>query len=104
VDHARARTRLKRGGKQQQVPLDEDLTVQSSTGPDVLRILQLDEALDDFARTEPDKARIVEMRFFSGLTMEEIAAVLGVSTRTVERHWRFARAWLYRELADHGDA
>ena len=104
VDHARARARIKRGGGQEDVPFDDSLSIDLESGLGVMQMLQLDTALEAFARNEPEKARVVEMRFFSGLTYEEIAAVLDVSTRTVERHWRFARAWLYRELADVSDA
>jgi len=100
VDHARSRARIKRGGDKEHVPFDDNYAVEFDSGLGVTQVLQLDEALENFAKNEPEKARVVEMRFFAGLTYTEIAAVMEVSTRTVERHWRFARAWLYRELAD----
>ncbi len=62
-------------------------------------LLALDEVLKKLGEKHPDKASVVEMRYFGGLTNDEAAEVLGVTTRTVERHWQFARTWLYRELA-----
>jgi DNA-directed RNA polymerase specialized sigma24 family protein len=62
-------------------------------------VVALDDALAQLAEGHPQHARITEMRFFAGLTIEESAAVLGMSTRTVDRHWRYARAWLYRALS-----
>jgi RNA polymerase sigma factor (TIGR02999 family) len=96
VDHARDRVCLKRGGGWKKVPLDEALGV--GTADDPARILTLDIALGKLAAREPDKARVVEMHFFGGLTHEECAQVLGVSSRTVIRHWEYAQAWLYREM------
>jgi len=96
VDHARSHGRAKRGGAAHKLSLDDALTLSAATsGTD---LLALDEVLDKFSREHADQARVVEMRFFGGLTTEEAAAVLGVTTRTVERYWEFARAWLYREL------
>lgn len=100
VDHARARSRIKRGGDQERVSFDDNFVIELESGLGVTQVLQLDQALETFAKNEPEKARVVEMRFFSGLTYEEIAVVMKISTRTVERYWRFAKAWLYRELAD----
>lgn len=100
VDHARARGSQKRGGGQPRLSLDAALTISAEApGTD---LLALDEVLESFARAHPDKARVVEMRFFGGLTLDETAAVLGVTTRTVERYWEFARAWLYRALEEPG--
>jgi RNA polymerase sigma factor (TIGR02999 family) len=93
VDHARSRGRLKRGGGGLRVPLPEDAA--AAPGPD---LLELDEALELLAREHPDHARLVEIRFFGGLSMEDAASLLGVSGRTCERWWRFARAWLYARL------
>lgn len=100
VDHARRKRSAKRGGGWQRVPI-EDPIEQAEPAPD-LDLLALDEALTLLAAEHPDKVGVVEMRFFAGMTNEEIASALGLSTRTVERHWRFARAWLYRQMG--GDA
>ena len=96
VDHARAHAAEKRGGaairlstEDVQIPLEE-----RAAG-----FVALDEALEELAKFDERKAKIVEMRFFGGLTDEEIAEVLGVSTRTVLRDWKTARLWLYRELS-----
>lgn len=95
VDHARARHRLKRGGDWQQI----SLTVAAEIAQEpVVDLLALDEALVNLARMDPQKSRIVELRFFGGLTVAETAQVIGVSTPTVERGWRAARAWLETEL------
>jgi RNA polymerase sigma factor (TIGR02999 family) len=95
VDHARARQRLKRGGDRQQISLTAvDQLAQKHAGD----LLALDEALESLAEVDPQRSRIVELRFFGGLTIEETAHVMGVSTPTVERGWRAARAWLLTEL------
>lgn len=96
VDHARRRGRRRRGGDQLRVTLDEALALGQT--PDT-ELWALSRALEKLGREHPEKERVVELRFFGGLTHEEIAAVLGVAMRTVERHWRFGRAWLYRELS-----
>jgi RNA polymerase sigma factor (TIGR02999 family) len=96
VDHARSHDRAKRGGGRVQLTLNEEL---AATYDEVVDVVALDEALTKLADSHPQHARIVEMRFFAGLTIEETAAVLGMSARTVDRHWRFARAWLYRTLS-----
>jgi RNA polymerase sigma factor (TIGR02999 family) len=95
VDHARARTYQKRGGRAVRVSFDEALMVTSVSGPDVVA---LDEALVGLANLDERKSRVVEMRFFGGLTVEETAAVLNVSAATVMGDWRFAKAWLRREM------
>jgi len=99
VDHARARGYQKRGGDARRVALDE--TVLVSPGP-AIDLLAVDHALDVLAATDPRKARVVEMRFFGGLSVEETAEVLHVSPDTVKRDWRLAKLWLLRELK--GDA
>ena len=97
ADHARRRHAEKRGGGRARVPLaDTNPTAPLETGD----ILALDEALERLAAFAPEQARILEMRFFAGLTTAEIARALGTSESTVERHWRLARAWLRAELAD----
>jgi RNA polymerase sigma factor (TIGR02999 family) len=96
IDHARRRARLKRGGGLKPLSIDEALTVASA--PANTDLIALDEALTKLESEQPEKARVVELRFFSGLTTEEAAEVLGVTPRTVWRHWQFAQAYLYREL------
>lgn len=98
VDHAR-RHNVKRGGDVQHVSLDEALMVCGDAGPDPgVDLVALDEALNALMQIDPRKMQIVEMRFFGGLSVEETAEVLKVSTVTVKRDWRAAKAWLYREL------
>lgn len=94
VDHARARAATKRAGVR--VSLD-DVALPPVQGPDV-DILTLDLALEELASLDPRQARLVELRFFAGLTVPEIAAVLGVSPITVKRDWALAKAWLFRAL------
>jgi RNA polymerase sigma factor (TIGR02999 family) len=96
VDHARHQHRDKRGGPAPKLSLDEAIAVAE---PEVeVDLLALDEALTALARIDPRGARIIELRFFSSLTIEETAEVLDVSTGTVKRDWNAARAWLYREM------
>jgi RNA polymerase sigma factor (TIGR02999 family) len=95
VDYARHRNRAKRGGLSQKVTLHEmaNLALEKSTD-----LAALDEALSTLERVDPRKAAVVELKFFGGLTLDEIAGELKVSPETVSREWRRARAWLYREL------
>jgi RNA polymerase sigma-70 factor (ECF subfamily) len=95
VDHARVRNAQKRGGELQIVTLNEEIDKGDETSAD---LIALDEALDELAKMDTVKARIVELRYFGGLTMDEVAEVLGVSTITVKRHWKMAKAWLYGRL------
>jgi len=95
TDAARARRREKRGGGAQPAPLDEG-EVAAEQGDRSL--IALDDALDALSKSEPRKARVVEMRFFGGMTNEEIAAVLTLSRDTVKRDWNFAKLWLAREI------
>jgi RNA polymerase sigma factor (TIGR02999 family) len=95
IDHARARDSAKRGGGRPAAALP-DLGLAAPT-PEV-DVLALDEALDALARVDPDSARVVEMRFFGGMEVEAIAEYMGVSDRTVRRHWVYAKAWLARAL------
>jgi RNA polymerase sigma factor (TIGR02999 family) len=95
VENARRKSRRKHGGKMRRIDLD-DCAVIDRTGSDDL--LDLDAALTRLAAEDPDKARLVELRFFTGLSNKEAAEVLGVSEPTVKRHWRYARAWLRREI------
>jgi RNA polymerase sigma factor (TIGR02999 family) len=96
VDHARGRLRRKRGGGDVRVSLDEGLGLSVERDADVVAV---DDALRRLAEMDPRQAEIVEMRFFGGLSVEEVAAVLGVSKRTVEAEWTMIKAWLRRELA-----
>ena len=95
VNRARDKRRLKRGGGRERVELGE---VEIAHGGDRLDILALDEALDGLAREEPACAELVKLRFFAGLTQEESARALGVTRRTADRYWAFARAWLLQAL------
>src|SRR5262249_40086177 len=93
VEKARRRGRLKRGGDRQRLDLDAvQLSVQEV--PDDL--LALDEALAELTREHPEKAELVKLRYFAGLTVTEAARVLGIGTSTADRYWTYARAWLYR--------
>jgi RNA polymerase sigma factor (TIGR02999 family) len=97
VEQARAKRRLKRGGGLERLELDTDCAAEETPSLD---LLALDEALSKLAQSEPAKAELVKLRFFAGMTMPEAAAVLGISLATAERHWTFARSWLYAELAE----
>ena len=99
VDHAR-RQNLKRGGGVPHVSLDEAVVVGRQPGLD---LVALDDALNALARMDERKGRVVEMRFFAGLSVDEIAAVLKVSPVTVRRDWNSAKIWLYRELSGETD-
>jgi RNA polymerase sigma-70 factor (ECF subfamily) len=96
VDAARARRTHKRGGSALKVNLDE--TALLSSAPD-RSIVALDEALTAFSHVAPRQAQVVELRYFGGLTEEEIVAVLKIARRTVRRDWDLAKAWLLRELS-----
>ena len=96
VDYARSRLAQRRGGSAVHVSLEA-----AGAAPDVSRsaeVLALNEALDRLAELDPEQQRVVELRFFAGLTVEETAHVLGRSPRTVKREWQLAKAWLFREL------
>jgi RNA polymerase sigma factor (TIGR02999 family) len=95
VDFARSRQYQKRGGEWQQVTLDDRLGVTARIDSD---LVALDDALEELAKLDPRKATVIEMRFFGGLSLQETSEALGVSTDTVGRDWRAAKAWLTREL------
>lgn len=97
VDHARAKKRAKRGGDRQRIELTEECQVSRRSDID---LLEIDEALGKLAERDARQAKIVELRFFGGLTVGEVAGVLGISKRSVESEWTMIRAWLRRELAD----
>lgn len=97
IDYARRRGAAKRGGSRLQVPLREDMAGQK---PRTVDLIALDEALSELAEHDERMARVVECRFFGGMTMTETASAVGVSLRSVERDWTRARAYLYRMLSD----
>jgi RNA polymerase sigma-70 factor, ECF subfamily len=96
VDDARSRGALKRGGEHQHVSLDEGLTIAESPN---INLVALDDALNTFASFDERKSRVVELRFFGGLSVEETAEVLSVSPETVMRDWKVAKAWLLKEMS-----
>jgi len=96
VDHARANRARKRGDGWDAVSLNEAILPSPERAPE---ILALDEALNRLSGLDPRQARIVELRFFAGMSEEEIGEVLGISSRTVKRDWRVAKAWLFKELS-----
>lgn len=96
VDHARTKHRAKRGGSDIRVSLTNATSV--TKDPD-LDLVELDEALNRLAEIDPQQSKIVELRFFSGLNVEETAAALQISPATVKRDWKVAKAWLYREIS-----
>jgi RNA polymerase sigma factor (TIGR02999 family) len=99
VEKARRKRRLKRGGDYERVNLDDvDIAIEGPTED----IIALDEALAKLAELHPEKAELVKLRYFAGLTVAEAAAALGISPSTADRYWAYARAWLYREVAPEG--
>jgi RNA polymerase sigma-70 factor (ECF subfamily) len=96
VDHARGHARDKRGGGVVMTSLDENLAAPSRA----VDVIALDEALERLGRIDERQARLVELRYFAGLTIEEAAEALGISAGTLKREWAIAKAWLYRELQD----
>src|SRR5437762_3595441 len=99
IENVRRKSRLKRGGQQERVDLDQ---VQLATDSDPAMVLSIDQALEKLAKAHPQKAELVKLRYFVGLSLPEAARALNLSETTAKRHWAFARAWLYGELA--GDA
>ena len=100
VDHAKTRHRIKRGGAEENIALDDALRTIAVAAPDenVVDLIALDEALEALAKIDEQQVQIVELRYFSGLNVEETADVLNISTATVKRDWAVARAWLRHEL------
>lgn len=96
VDHARSRKAAKRNDGRQALPLDENFPVTDERAAD---LMALDDALAALAGVDPEKAKLVELRYFTGLTIEDTAEMLGVSPATVKREWALARAWLHREIS-----
>lgn len=97
MDHARKHQADKRGGEFEKLPIEEEILIVSQDKSSEL--IALDEALDELAKVDPDKAKIVELRYFGGLSIEETAEVMGVSVPTINRHWKMAKAWLYSQVA-----
>ena len=97
VENARRKKRHKHGGRMRRGPL-EDLQIEAPAS--ALDLLALDEALAKLAEHDPEKAEIVKLRYFAGLSHEEVAHVLGISTITAKRHWRYARVWLHRQVEE----
>jgi RNA polymerase sigma-70 factor, ECF subfamily len=101
IDHARSRLRLKRGAGGEKLSLDEGLLLTEARSAELLAV---NDSIDRLAKLDPRQARIVELRFFGGLSVEETAEVVGVSEKTVKRDWSLARAWLYEDWqAGHGN-
>jgi RNA polymerase sigma factor (TIGR02999 family) len=96
VDHARRRGAAKRGGKRHRIALDDNLVIESNRDEG---LLALDNALVKLTKLDPRQAQMIELRFFGGLSIAEVAKVMGISTRSVEREWTMVRAWLRRELS-----
>lgn len=99
IDSARKHAAAKRGGPQEELSLDEvaDIALEPDSN-----LLKLDEALNELAKIDPRQSRIVELRYFGGLTIEETAEVISVSPATVKREWMMARAWLHQEISESG--
>jgi RNA polymerase sigma factor (TIGR02999 family) len=95
IENARRKSRLKRGGDQ--VRVDSDQIELAATTPDE-KVLLINDALEQFQRQDPEKAQVVVMKFFGGRTNQEVAASLEVTERTVERHWAYAKAWLFQHI------
>lgn len=100
VEHARSRGRAKRGGQHNRVPLN---VLDLAAAPEPQQILAFDDALAELERESAETAAVVRLRFFAGLSVQETADSMGTSTRTVNRHWAYARAWLYDALREDGD-
>jgi RNA polymerase sigma factor (TIGR02999 family) len=101
IDRAREKGADKRGGGRQRLDVDA-IDLATTATPD--QLLALDEALAKLARADPEAARLVELRYFAGLTVNEAGQALGISTATAYRHWNYARVWLYSELLDSAEA
>jgi RNA polymerase sigma factor (TIGR02999 family) len=97
IESARRKSRLKRGGEWERIDLDQ---LQLATESDPITLLSVDQALDRLAKAHPEKAALVKLRFFGGLSLPEAAQTLDLPLTTAKRYWKFARAWLYGELAD----
>jgi RNA polymerase sigma factor (TIGR02999 family) len=99
IEQARDKARLKRGGDRQRVNFDDSESSPAASEPPQIDILALDEALTKLAEQHPEKAQLVQLRYFAGLTIDQSAKVLGISPATADRQWAYARVWLMRELS-----
>lgn len=97
VDHARSQKAAKRGGSASRLPFEEAFAVPTDNAPTILAV---DDALQALAKIDPQQSRIVELRYFAGLTIDETASLLGVSPSTVKREWILAKAWIFRALSE----
>jgi RNA polymerase sigma factor (TIGR02999 family) len=104
IDHARTKGRAKRGGGRKRSVSDIADVAQLASEQDPDQILALDEAICRLEKEEPQAANVVKLRFFAGLSVAETAEITGLSERTVKREWQFARAWMFRELADEDES
>ena len=95
VDAARRKARLRHGGELDRVPVDQ-IDIPAAQPED--RLVQVSEALDEMEREAPEAARVVKLRYFAGLTQEQVAETVGISLRSAERHWTWAKAWLFRRI------
>ncbi len=102
VDHARTKNRLKRGGDWKRVEVQPEADAPGQT--QMLDLIAVDEALDELARLDERKARLVELRYFAGMTAEDAGELIGISRATVAREWRMCRAWLAARLSETGEA
>jgi RNA polymerase sigma-70 factor (ECF subfamily) len=105
IDYARRRHYVKHGGEAQRIAFDEALATEEAvlmTKPRAVELLALDEALNELAKFDPRKSRVVELRYFGGLSLDETAEVLEVSPMTVRRDWRVAKAWLFKRMKAEG--
>lgn len=101
IDHARGTLREKRGSGEKPVPLDEALVFAPEQS---MELIKLDQSLERLSQIDPRQSRIVELRFFGGLTVEETAEVMGISPKTVKRDWSVAKAWLHGDLKEYHDS
>ena len=101
IDHARRKQRVRHGGGRKRIDFPEAEVVAEAPSHD---LLALDEALTQFAAADPQKAELVRLRYFAGLTLEEAAALLGISRATAARHWAYARAWLFDAISEGDEA
>jgi RNA polymerase sigma factor (TIGR02999 family) len=97
VEHARRKARIKHGGGQERVNIEDLELAQSGTDE---RILLVDEALENLERSNPERARVVVLKFFGGMTNKEVADTMGIGERSVDRHWVCAKAWLYQKIQE----
>ena len=98
IESARRKARLRHGGELERVPVDQ-IDIAAALPED--RLIQVSEALDELDREAPEAAQVVKLRYFAGLTQEQVAGAMGISLRSAERHWTWAKAWLFQWIRDH---